>query len=159
MEQFEEPFAGYHQYQYAAGLKPSITVLEEHRFGATGAVICKLVVVGRVEVNQRERLDRCMGIEDAALNDLVQRCPGIGGPEAVEFDPIATALSILGDEVQRAAGARARIQRGVLRRESQTTADSLRFCFRKGIVTELETGCISGHRYTSSREAVVVVVI
>src|SRR6266852_1743935 len=61
----------YHHREYAAGLEPAKELIQKQFFHPLILTFADLKIVGRVQIQQGERLHGCLGVESIALNHFI----------------------------------------------------------------------------------------
>ena len=84
------------EHQNTARPQPAKAVLQKQALHPPVAPLRNLIVIGRIQVQQRERVHRAMRIERVPMDDFVQDAAQLHRPKAVEFDPKSTGLRIAG---------------------------------------------------------------
>jgi hypothetical protein len=114
------------QHQNATRFQPAPGVAEKDFLHAAVLATAKFPVIGRVQVQQRETLDRTVSFERISLDYHGHSFSGLFCPISVDLDPIPQHVGIGSDSGERDAIADARIERcprhlGKLQKTSDTT--------------------------------------
>lgn len=96
--------------KHAPGPQPAKELLEEYGFHALILSLAYFEIVGRIEVQERKRLDGRVAIKCAALDNLVRMRASLGRAVGIQFHCISSNASCCGNRRQRCSGASARIQ-------------------------------------------------
>jgi hypothetical protein len=67
-----DAIAGDDQHQNAARPQPAKAMLQKHALHPLVAPLGDLIVIGRIQVQQRVRIDRAMSVKDAPLDDFIK---------------------------------------------------------------------------------------
>ena len=145
-----DAIAGNDQHQNAAWPQPAKAMLQKHPLHPLVAPLGDLIVIRRIQVQQRVRLDRAMSIEDASLDNFVKDTACLHCPKAVQFDSVSTSLRLASDLPQRRARPGTGIEHRALRREFEETTKPLSFARNERIVTQFQSRCISRHKLATS---------
>jgi hypothetical protein len=88
-------------------------------------------IVGRIQVEERERFNRGVRVKDVALDDLVENFASFYDSIGVEFDSVSTDSAASRDRLERHTCAAARVK-GLawLQGNSDEAIDSFRFRLR-----------------------------
>jgi hypothetical protein len=104
-------------------------MLQKQPLHALRSFLTELEIVGRVQVEQRKRLDRTLHVKAISLDHFVCHRAGLFSSTGIKFDPVSVSLSPGRDSSKRSARPDAGIKRrATLFGESQERADPNRFC-------------------------------
>ncbi len=89
-----------HQYQHALHHQPAEGVLKEQAFHAVVSNRSDLGIVGRIEIEQRERLGLGYCVEGIALDRLDAPATRCQRPLGIEFNPVTAHIRTLSEQVE-----------------------------------------------------------
>ena len=69
-------------------------------------------IVGRIQIQEPEALDRALHFQRISLDDVRNPLPGLLGAVGIKLDTVAKDLSTVGDNLERRAIANTRVERG-----------------------------------------------
>ena len=119
-----------------ARLEPAVGMLEEDPLHSLILALRDFEIVGRIEIKERDRLDRAVHVERAGVDHLVGARGSLLGTVGVEFDATAMTLDAGGDGGEGVAFADTRIQSHEPRRELEMLANTLGLRRGKRVVPE-----------------------
>ena len=84
-----ETISGNDQNQHASRLEPAVAVLEKYLFQPAVLGLAAFEVVGWIQIEQRQGLDRAVHIQGIAMNDVVADLAGLFDAVGVQFDTVS----------------------------------------------------------------------
>src|SRR5271166_2181096 len=118
-------------------------MFQEHQLHPFITVWPKLVVIGRIQIQERTGFRQHPALKCAAMDGRDSFSGGCRGSVCIEFDAGQVGTSVHGDLKQGRTVAGTRIDDRVRRRGNEQGADVSGFLYRQGVVTEFEATSIS----------------
>jgi hypothetical protein len=82
-------------------------VAQEHLFGAATFSRPECPIIGWIQIQEAEALDRALNFQRISLDDIRNTLPGLFGAEGIKLNAVANDLSATGNSLERQAFANA----------------------------------------------------
>jgi hypothetical protein len=118
------------QRQHAFHFEPAKGVLQETSLEALIAALAGFIVIGRIQIKQREAFGGAAHFEGRAMHELQPSRPGLLGAAGIEFNAVNTRGLAFQQMHEGGAVSRAGIERGKRIRAIEACAETLRLTRR-----------------------------
>jgi hypothetical protein len=98
--------------QNTTRLQPAIRVAQKGLLDATTVSRSKSPIIGRIQIEEPEALDRALHLQRIPLDNVQNSLPGLLGTVRIQLNTVPNHLSTIGDCLERHAIANTRVERG-----------------------------------------------